>query len=195
MVTNIKSIAEDLRYDIIQLKNTYLILGNQDKAARNVMQIIESEEKLVIDSLQFILDFNYQAATPLIAERSNTWNYLNSSGVISEFPDAELKKMLQDYHNAFNDMERNFNNTGIPPRIEHRKLKYELFSDTEHRKFFPTQTPIPPGAEVYVSIFTDKRWLPILRFIGSTAGHFEKGFQSIESKAQTIIDHIEQNYK
>ena len=187
MITNIKSIAEDIQADIKDIQKTKKLLHKQIIAANYVIPILESENRIIKDSLKFIMDFNSFTTTPIISERPNTWNQINSSGTVSEFPDTKLSKLLQDYYKNYNDVVTNFTNSGNPARLEIRKLKYELFSDTEHRKFFPTSTPKVPSIEVYNSILKDSRILPLCRFIGSTAYYFDDSFNSVQSKAETIL--------
>ncbi len=194
MITNIRSIGEEVQIDTDNIKKTIEILHDQSEAARFIIPTMESKDRIIEDSLKFILNFNYFTITPMISERSNTWEILNSSGIISEFPDAELLKMLQNYYINFQEIVTNFKNSANPTRYEIRKLKYELFSDSEHRKFFPTKTPRVPGVDVYNSIFNDKRILPLCRFIGSTADYFEEEFKSLESKAETITEYIDKKY-
>jgi len=194
MITNIKSIAEDIQADILNIQKANRSLHKQVVAAEDIIPIMESENRFIADSLKFILDFNSFTTAPIISERSKTWNFLNSSGAISEFPDSELFKMLQDYYQNYHGVVTNFTNSGIPVRLELRKLKYELFSDTEHRKFFPTSSPKVPGIEVYNAIFEDRRVLPLCRFIGSTANYFENRFNSVQSKAETILDYTDEKY-
>lgn len=155
---------------------------------------MESKNRFIADSLKFIMDFNLFTTTPIISERSNTFSFINYSGVLSEFPDPKLLKLLQDYYKNFNHTTTNFANSANPVQLELRKLKYELFSDTEHRKFFPTTSPKAPNAAVYNSIFEDKRILPLCRYIGSTANYFENSFNSIQSKAEIILDYIDEKY-
>jgi len=149
----------------------------------------------VQDSLKFILDFNRLTDTPIISRRSNTWDFLKASGDISEFPDSELLSMLQDYYSDLEQTAINFTNTAIPPRLELRKLKYELFTDTEHRKFFPANEPTAPGSAVYDSIFNDPRVLPLCRYIGNTSRFFENEFISLQKKSMDISDYINNNYR
>ena len=120
---------------------------------------------------------------------------LKASGAIAEFPDSELLRMLQDYYSDLEQTAINFTNTAIPSRLELRKLKYELFTDTEHRKFFPTNTPTEPGSAVYDSIFNDPRVLPLCRYIGNTSRFFENEFISIQKKSMDISDYINSNYR
>ncbi|MFX0555737.1 DUF6090 family protein [Maribacter sp. CXY002] len=195
MITNIKSIAEDILADIYDIQEVNMSLDKQVVAANYVIPILESENRFIADSLKFIMAFNSFTTTPIISESSNTWNFLNSSGTVSEFPDSKLLKLLQDYYKNFNDITTNFTNSGNPVRLELRKLKYELFSDTEHRKFFPTKSPKAPSFEVYNSIFEDNRILPLCRFIGSTAYYFEGEFTSVKSEAEIILDYINKKYK
>jgi hypothetical protein len=195
MITTIKSISEDINADISDIQKGSKTLNMQSLAAKHIIPIMESENKFISDSLKFILEFNSFTSTPIISERSNTWSFLNASGTVSEFPDNELLKMLQEYYKNYHDAITNFMNSANPVRLEIRKLKYELFSDTEHRKFFPTNSPIAPKREVYDAIFEDKRVLPLCRYIGSTANYFENRFLSLESKGQKIIDYIHKKYK
>jgi hypothetical protein len=194
MITNIKSIAEDIHADILDIQKANKSLRNQIVAAEDIIPIMESENKFIADSLKFILDFNSFTTAPIISESSKTWYFLNSSGIVSEFPDSELFKMLQDYYKNYHGVVTNFTNSGIPVRLELRKLKYELFSDAEHRKFFPTNSPKAPNEEVYEAIFEDRRVLPLCRFIGSTANYFENRFNSVQTKAEAIILYIDEKY-
>jgi hypothetical protein len=194
MITNIKSIGEDIKTDVTNIQKALKTLNSQIEAAKNIIPVLESKNGYIADSLQFIMDFNSFTSTPIFSKHSNTWIFLNSSGIVSEFPDAELLKLLQVYYKNYNDVVTNFTNSGNPVRLELRKLKYELFSDTEHRKFFPTDTPKAPNIEVYNSIFRDNRILPLCRYIGSTANYFENNFSSIESKAEKILILINQKY-
>ena len=82
------------------------------------------------------MDFNSFSTTPIIAESSNTLSSLNSSGVVSEFLDSKLLKLLQDYCKNYSQVVTNFTNAANSVRLEIRKLKYVLFSSNEHRKFF-----------------------------------------------------------
>lgn len=195
MLTNILSIQEDIRLESQILGNVIQTLRNQVESAESIVPIMESRERTVQDSLKFILDFNRFADTPIISRRSNTWDFLNASGEISEFPDSELLSLLQDYYNDLEQLAINFTNTAIPPRLELRELKYELFTDTEHRKFFPTNDPETPGSAVYDSIFNDPRVLPLCRYIGGTARFFENEFITIQNKAIDLSDYIKSNYR
>lgn len=184
-----------MREDALQIKSIVNDLEKQDQAAKHIIPIMESENRTVQDSLKFILDFNSFTTTPIFVKRNNTWDFLTSSGVLSEFPDQELLKLLQNYYNNFNDLAINFTKSGNPVRLELRKLKYELFKNSEHSKFFPTQNPQPPGKEVYEAIFNDGRMLPLCRYIGSTATYFEFQLGGLEQKAQHIIEYLETNYR
>lgn len=141
MLTNILSIQEDIQLETQILGNVIQALRYQVESAGSIVPLMESRDRTVQDSLKFILDFNRFADTPIISRRSNTWDFLNASGDISEFPDSELINMLQDYYGDLEQTAINFTNTAIPPRLELRKLKYELFTDTEYRKFFPAIDP------------------------------------------------------
>lgn len=195
MRTNIQSIAEDIQADTVLLQSTIALLKQEMEAGRNIIPVMELKNKLIQDSLKFIMDFNSMTTTPIINKTANTWGFLNSSGDLSEFPDPKLLKMLQEYYFEYNEIATNFTNSANPVRLELRKLKYELFTDTEHRKFFPTNSPKAPNAIVYTTIFEDKRVLPLCRFIGSTATYFESRFKSLETEAENILDYMDKYYK
>jgi hypothetical protein len=131
---------------------------------------------------------------PQINKEANTWDYFNSSGSISEFPDQGLLKLLQTYYFDYNSIRPNYLASGIPPQLEIRRLKYELFTQSEHLKFFPTITPIVPNKETYSSILKDHRVLPLCKFISNTASYFKVNFESLEHQAENILIYIEKNY-
>lgn len=117
MITNIKSIQQDIQADIHDIQKANKSLHNQIVAAKNIIPIMESKNRFIADSLKFIMNFNSFTATPIISERSNTWSFLNSSGVVSEFPDSKLLKLLQDYYKNYNDLVTNFFFSGNPVRL------------------------------------------------------------------------------
>ncbi len=106
-----------------------------------------------------------------------------------------LVLLLQEFYDNFNDLSINFTNSSNPVRLELRELKYELFKNSEHRKFFPSKNPVAPNKEVYEAIFNDKRVLPLCRFIGSTATYFEAELKKLDQKAVDIITYLEANYQ
>ena len=188
--TNILSILDDIKEDSIAIHNLMNILSQQKHSAAHIVPIMESKTKVIQDSLKFILDFNTLTGTPIITQRNNTWQLLTSSGQLSEFPDKTLLKLLQDYYYDYNYLNTNFSNTSTPTKLELRELKYELFEDKEHRKFFPTDHPIAPGKAVYDSIFQDHRILALCRYIGSTSTYFEVEFKNLEEQCSVIINYI-----
>jgi hypothetical protein len=195
MLINIQSIKDDIKADKLLLNKIINSLNNQIESGNYILPIMESEEHLILDSLKFILSFNEFTTTPIISDHKTTWDYLSSSGVLSEFPDPKLLNMLQNYYNDFNGVSTNFTNSANPGRLELRKLKYELFTDMDHKKFFPTKSPEVPNKKVYTAIFNDKRVLPLCRFISSTAIFFDRRLMDVQKKADSIIKYLDQNYK
>jgi len=193
--TNILSIAKDISNDTVLQQRVIKSLNKEIKAGELLIPIMESEKQIIQDSLTFILKFNNLTSVYVIPDETNTWSLLKSSGVLSEFPDAKLLGMLQDYYNTYFSLISNFSNSANGSRLEIRKLKYEIFTDSDHKKFFPTNTPKPPSKKAYEAIFNDERILPLCRFISSGAFYFEPKFKSINEKANKIIDYINKNYK
>lgn len=193
--TKIFAILGDLQKDELQINSFINDLEKQNIAADHIIPIMESEQKTVHDSLKFILDFNSFTTTPILSQQNNTWDFLSANGVLSELDDQELVRLLTDYYSYFDVLTVNFNNSANPVRLELRQLKYGLFNNTEHRKFFPTKNPKVPNKEVYESIFNDKRILPLCRYIGSSAIYFEKRFKVAKEKAEIIIRYLEKHHQ
>ena len=193
--TNILSIAKDISNDTLLLQRVIKSLNKEIKAGELLIPVMESEKQIIQDSLNFILKFNDLTSVYVIPDETNTWSLLKSSGVLSEFPDAKLLGMLQDYYNTYFSLSSNFSNSANGSRLEIRKIKYEIFTDSDHKKFFPTNTPKPPSKKAFEAIFNDERILPLCRFISSGAFYFEPKFKSINEKANKIIDYINKNYK
>lgn len=193
--TKISSILGDLQKDELQIESIITNLERQNVAANHIIPIMESEQKTIQDSLKFILDFNSFTTTPILPQQNNTWDFLSANGILSEIEDQELVRMLSDYYNFYDNLAINFNNSANPVRLELRQLKYELFNNTEHRKFFPIRNPTIPNKEVYESIFIDSRILPLCRYIGSTATYFEERFTKAEEKVESIIRYLEMQYQ
>lgn len=188
------SILGDMREDALQIKSLIEDLEKQNSAADNIIPIMESEQKVITDSLKFILDFNSFTTTPIVSQQNNTWDFLSTNGILSELEDQELVSLLMDYYGYLDDLTINFNNSANPVRLELRQLKYELFTNTEHRKFFPTENPSVPSKSVYESIFNDTRILPLCRYIGSTAAYFERRFKYAQEKAERLTTYLETHY-
>jgi hypothetical protein len=82
MLTNIISIQDDIQVEIQILGNVIQTLHSQVESAGSIVPLMESRDRIVQDSLKFILDFNRLTNTPIITRRSNTWDFLNASGDI-----------------------------------------------------------------------------------------------------------------
>jgi hypothetical protein len=195
MRTNINSIKEELKSDVIEFRTIDEMLKRQMEAGRLIIPVMESKNHVVLDSLAFILAFNSMNATTSLIKSENTWDLLNSSGIVSEFKDSTLKLMLRDYYRDYQILSDGINNSANPVRLEIRKLKYELFTDTEHRKFFPTDAPIAPNKKSFEAIFENEKVLPKCRFIASTASYFDGTVDSIRNKGNRIIDYIDNHYQ
>ncbi len=87
--TNIISIKEDIQEESLIINSTINTLNNQEKASLHLIPIIESSNKVITDSLTFILDFNSFTTTPILVDRNNTWELLSSSGKLADFPGRE----------------------------------------------------------------------------------------------------------
>ena len=193
--TKIQAVLLDMRQNDLQIKAILKDLTEQNQVAEYIIPIMESESKVIQDSLRFIMDFNSFTTTPIFTQRNNTWDYLSTNGMMSDLNDQELVNLLQNFYDNFNDISINFTNSANPVRLELRQLKYELFKNSEHRKFFPTQHPVVPHKQVYEAILNDQRILPLCRFIGSTATYFEYKVKYLDQQAQGIINYLETNYK
>lgn len=195
LLTNISSMVKDIQSDTSLIKEINHVLDLQIESGNKILPILESGRPIT-DSLDFILSFNHFTENPIITNRNTTWQFLNSSGVVTEIEDSKLINLLQEYYRHRDEIVENFNQSAIPPRLEIRKLKYELFEDKEHRKFFPTDSPQVPSASTYESIFKDKRILPLCRFIGGgSAVYFKSSFSQLNQEAKDILQYFEQHYK
>jgi hypothetical protein len=191
----VQAVLLDMRENDVQIKAVLIDLMKQNQAADYIIPIMESDLKIIQDSLKFIMDFNSFTTTPIFTQRNNTWDFLNTNGMVSELNDPQLVLLLQEFYDNFNDLSINFTNSSNPVRLELRELKYELFNNSEHRKFFPSKNPVAPNKEVYEAIFKDKRVLPLCRFIGSTATYFEAELKKLDQKAVDIITYLQANYQ
>ena len=191
----IQSIKKDIEADHTLFKQISQTLNEQISAGAYIIPILESKHPVIDDSLKFILNFNDLTGGPIISQQTNTWDYVNSSGVISKINDQQLTDQLQFYYREYDFLVENFNQSAVPPRLEIRRLKYELMEDKELKKFFPTTHPIAPSPEVYQNIFDDKRILPLCRFIGSgSAIYFEGEFQKINDYCLELLQYLESTY-
>jgi len=72
LYTNIISIKEDIQEESILLNTIINTLDNQEQASLHIISIMESKNKIINDSLTFIIDFHSFATTPILVGRNNT---------------------------------------------------------------------------------------------------------------------------
>ena len=195
ILQSIHAIAKDLQTDTAIIEQTNFYLIQQINSGRSIIPILESEKPIIKDSLAFIISFNHFTGAPIIGSRNSTWENMNVSGRSMEIKDQVLMSLLREYYLNYHLIVENYNQSAIPPRLQIRQLKYELFDTREHEKFFPTKTPVAPSAEVYEAILSDPRILPLCRFIGGgSAIYFETSFNDIKQEAISILQYIQKNY-
>jgi hypothetical protein len=191
----IQSIKKDIEADEALFTRVNQILYKQVIAGEYIIPILESEKLVIEDSLKFILRFNDLTSAVIISHQNTTWDYVNTSGIISKINDPLLTDQLQNYYREYNLLTENYNQSAVPARLEFRRLKYELMEDQELKKFFPTTQPVAPSPIVYLNIYHDERVLPLCRFIGGgSAIYYEGEFRRINSYTQQILQYLESKY-
>ncbi len=90
----VQAVLLDMRENDVQIKAVLKDLMKQNQAADYIIPIMESDLKIIQDSLKFIMDFNSFTTTPIFTQRNNTWDFLNTNGMVSELNDPQISAFI-----------------------------------------------------------------------------------------------------
>jgi len=119
--SNLQEIYHDLQKDVVTLDTIIAQLKVQKEASKYALEVVESNNKFIGDSIKFIQDQFISSNSVAVDRTKNTWDNLNSSGQLLSLKDDELNKKLFEYYTYYDSRIKNFNE--LPKEI---RLKYRI---------------------------------------------------------------------
>ena len=187
------ALADDIRNDTAIIQRYISNLSMQKIAADLIIPILESREKEISDSLEFISAFMRMSNSIQIDMNSEIWDEIRKSGLLKAYADPILIKSLQDYYHDYTRYAQNWENE-MKPRMEIRVLKYELFSQPDLNKIRMNKNPRPPSKKAFEAIFGEKRVVNLTKHISYTSFLFMNHFSECKFQAMDILKAIEHQY-
>ncbi|MCJ7467209.1 MAG: DUF6090 family protein [Maribacter sp.] len=113
-------VYNDLKTDIFILNGIIKRLDEQSIAAENILNIIESQNHFIRDTLAFTNDWS-ESSWPLTVDRAqNTFSELKKSGQSTLIDDKSLIDHLDQFYNDYDSRIQNFNEYPKSVRLEKR---------------------------------------------------------------------------
>jgi len=193
--SNLREIYHDLQKDVIVLDTIINQLERQKEASKYILEILESDDKYVSDSLAFVQNQFFAANTVAVDRTKNTWDNLNSSGQLLSLKEQELNTKLFEYYSFYDSRIKNFNELPRQKRLEFRMSTspcdnleiYDKDKDTDNpglvsvnHDWFYCYLHLDGIHESLMPIFISSRYNIIW-------------FNELKTQAQSIIAYMEQN--
>ena len=187
----IKEIYKDLKIEISNIDDIRNSLHDQYNSTAYVLAVIESEDKVIEDTLEFTK--NHWTPTRLfIIERDlNTFDKLKSSGQSRLLKNDSLANLLDKFYKNFDTRISNFKEFPLQIRMDLRRAKFPLgtMKDFEYEEEHSKLTPEFATAFLNSEII-HKHLLSILKTCRYNTGFFN----DLKSEALALIDFMDVGY-
>ncbi len=191
--SNLREIYHDLKKDIIILDTILNQLERQKEASKYILEILESDDKYVSDSLKFI-QYQFLAANTVTVDRTkNTWDNLNSSGQLLSLKAEELNSKLFEYYTFYDSRIKNFNELPRQKRLEFR-LSTDLCDNLKNQSNINEATGlIYPNYDWFDCYLNLDGVHQVLMPVFISCRYNITWFTQLKTQAQSIIEYMEQN--
>jgi len=191
--SNLQEIYHDLKKDVVTLDTIINQLERQKEASKYILEILESDDKYVSDSLKFI-QYQFIAANTVTVDRTkNTWDNLNSSGQLLPLKAEALNTKLFEYYAFYDSRIKNFNELPRQKRLEFR-LSTDPCENLENQLNIQENTDlIKPDYNWFNCYLHLEGVHTSLMPIFISCRYNITWFGQLKSQARSIIEYMEQN--
>ena len=190
---SILGLAEDIRSDTSIIQSYISRLKIQEQAAKLIIPIFESEEKMVVDSMEFLAAYLNMSNSIGMDFNREIWDEIRRSGLHKTYADPHLIDLIQRYYHRYWKVSMNWE-SARSVRMEMRWLKYELVSQSDLDRHNSSDNPRPYSAKAFETIFNEKRVVDLTKAIYYTSSLFKEYFETCKTQATEVIELIDKTY-
>jgi len=187
----VKEIYNDLKSDLKSLNRILAKLETNKITSRQILEILESEDKNIADSSLFVSNILNTNAVIDVRRNNRTWDELRSTGRISMIENDSLDKLLTSFYGYYDKQIYQFSENPAQTRSQNRTISakckdlssinryWKEGGDKSYNKSWFTCLLNNPEVKKNInSIHVSTYW---------QIHHFEK----IKIEAQSIIDYLD----
>jgi len=115
-------IYNDLNSDLLSLNRILSKLEINKKTSRQILEILESEDKYIADSSLFVSNVLNTNAVIDVRRNNRTWDELRSSGQIAMIENDSLNELLSGFYGYFDKQVYQFSETPAKIRKQNRTI-------------------------------------------------------------------------
>lgn len=167
----------------------------QENWGRYVGYVLESESKIIEDSLRFINNYRDASLHIVVSQQPLTWNELVSRGNQELLQDDSLMNQLEVYYEDYNGFFENYFSVPYENRMALRSLNHKMFSIDENADY--TDNDIfdgVPSRSTFEAIIAHKEVLGLIRSVVVSSGFQSRFLLDMVNNAEMILSYIERNY-
>ena len=118
----VSEIYSDVKKDILKINTILEQLETNKTTSRQILEILESEDKHIADSSLFVKNVLNTNAVIDVRRQSNTWDELSSSGRISMINNDSLDNQLKTFYEYYDKQVYQFSETPAKTREKNRTV-------------------------------------------------------------------------
>lgn len=192
--SNLEEIYHDLKKDVINLDTIIKQLQVQKEASTYFLEILESNDKYISDSLKFFKNQFIVSNSLTIDKPENTWDNLNMSGQLLTLKEDTLTKKLFEYYNFYDSRVKNFSELPQQARLEFRKLDASCNTLNDIVKSDSNQVTTFPNPSYFPCFLAANGLHNSLIYILQSCYFNINWFTQLKTQAQSIIAYMEENH-
>jgi hypothetical protein len=118
----VKEIYNDLKSDLKSLNRILTKLETNKITSRQILKILESEDKNIADSSLFVSNILNTNAVIDVRRNNRTWDELRSTGIISMIENDSLDKLLTSFYGYYDKQVYQFSENPAQTRSQNRTI-------------------------------------------------------------------------
>jgi len=187
----IKEIYTDVTNEASNLSTIVKELTYQYNSTKSIIEIIESEYRVITDTIKFTRNHWAPAHILIIQRDQNTFDNLNNSGQSGLLKNDSLTKLLDHFYKNFDERISNYEEFPIQIRMDYRRITFQMGSSAD----FNNEQLNKKLTKNYINEYLDSEAnYEVLLSILKTS-HWNIGFfkESLED-ANNLINFLEEEY-
>lgn len=187
-------IYDDLQNEVQKLEIAIDLLKTQEQSSKYLLSIMESENKIVQDSMQFIWNEIQIVKLVEINRNRNTWDELSEQGKMNLIFNDSLRHHLQSLYSKHDYHAKNFNEVPRNARMKARSIGADCFDLKSTERFHYNDFKNPPTSRWFSCWMNNNETVGAIRSVLITCFWNIPWFTEVKEEAQSIITYMEENY-
>jgi len=189
----VREIYSDLKNDVQTLEGIIDQLKQEHEASGNVLEVYESPEHSIEDSLAYWKNL-IAVGNTIIADRTpHAWDELKFSGGLGILQDDALSTQLYEFYSNYDLRIANFKELPQLARVDIRRTKTKLVYLIDLKRYQQSNFQKAPGKDLFIRMLNNQEMPGLIREVYISCIYNIPWFEELLLQSRGIVTYMEEN--